>query len=157
MNITYRKANASDVELLVKTRLDLLEEDSGVMTDQERELLYQSNKNHMETGLSNGSYFAFLAFDGNTFVGTCSVCLYSVLPGRKLPTGGNAYIQNMYVLPSYRRNGIGKALTSKCINEAQRLHHSRITLHATQKGQLLFAHCGFKVADSNKLILMVHE
>lgn len=157
MNITYRKAIASDVELLVNTRLNLLEEDSGVMTDNERQLLYQSNRNYMEAGISHGSFFAFLAFDGDVFVGTCSACLYSVLPGRKLPKGKNAYIQNMFVSPQYRRNGIGSTLASMCVNEAIKLHYNRITLHATQKGKLLFAHCGFKTSDDKKLVLMIHE
>lgn len=157
MNITYRKACASDVELLVNTRLNLLEEDSGEMTDQERQLLYLSNKSYMETGISNGSFYAFLAFDGDAPVGSCSVCLYSVLPGRKLPNGRNAYIQNMFVTPLYRRNGVGKILTSMCIKEAMERSYSRISLHATQKGKLLFQQCGFKMEDNEKLVLMVHE
>lgn len=157
MNITYRKATVLDVELLVNSRLNLLEEDSGSMTDSERQLLYQSNKDYMVAGISNGSFVAFLAFDNDIFVGTCAVCLYSVLPGRKLPNGKNAYIQNMFVAPMYRRNGIGKALTSLCVNEAKNLHHNRITLHATQKGQKLFEICGFKAADNEKLVQMIHE
>lgn len=157
MNITYRKAGASDIELLVNTRLNLMEEDSGVMTDQERQLLYQSNKNYMEIGISNGSFFAFLAFDNDVLVGSCSVCLYCVLPGRKLPNGKNAYVQNMYVTPSYRRNGIGKILISMCVNEAIEHGHDRITLHATQKGKLLFQQSGFKMEDNEKLTLMVYE
>lgn len=156
MNITYRKADASDVEQLVITRLNLLEEDSGAMTDQERQLLYQSNKNYMEAGISNGSFFAYLAFDSAVLVGSCSACLYSVLPGRKLPNGKNAYIQNMFVTPLYRRNGIGKILVSMCVNEAIELGHSRITLHATQKGKLLFSQCGFKMVEDEKLIQMVY-
>ncbi len=157
MNIIYRKATEADVELLVNTRLTLLEEDSGEMTDHERLSLYQGNKNCMEAGLSNGSFFAFLAFDGDTFVGACSTCLYSVLPGRKLPNGKNAYIQNMLVTPAYRRNGIGRALVSMCINEAITMDYTRITLHATQKGKLLFEHCGFRMADNQKLVMMVYE
>lgn len=157
MIITYRKAIASDVELLVNTRLNLLEEDSGEMADNERQLLYQSNKEYMEAGIANGSFFAFLAFDGDAFAGSCSACLYSVLPGRKLPGGKNAYIQNMFVVPRYRRNGIGKTLVSMCVNEALKLGYNRITLHATQKGKLLFANCGFKTDDDKKLVLMVHE
>lgn len=155
MNITYRKATFKDVELLVNTRLRLLEEDSGAMTDQERQLLYQSNKDYMVTGIANANFFAFLAFDEELFVGACSVCLYSVLPGRKLPNGRNAYIQNMFVAPQYRRKGIGKDLVSLCVNEANILLYNRITLHATQQGQLLFNHCGFVTADNEKLVLMI--
>ncbi len=157
MNITYRKAFISDAEVLANTRLKLLEEDSGDMTDNERIWLYQNNKNYILDGISKGSYFAFLAFDGETFVGTCSVCLYSVLPGRKLPNGKNAYLQNMFVTPQYRRRGIGRSLVYLCINEALKLNHDRITLHATQNGQQLFLNCGFKTPDKEKLLQMVYE
>ncbi len=50
MNIIYRKTIAVDVELLINTRLRLLEEDSATMTDYERDILYQSKKNHTEAG-----------------------------------------------------------------------------------------------------------
>ena len=156
MDITYRKAGLPDVELLVAARLSLLEEDSGAMTDNERQALYQGNKDHMQGGMANGSFFAFMAFEGDVLVGTCSACLYAVLPGRKLPNGKNAYIQNVFVDPRYRRNGIGKKLVSMCVDEAMSMNYNRITLHATGKGQLLFADCGFKPADNEKLVLMVY-
>ena len=156
MSITYRRAVLSDVELLVTARLNLLEEDSGAMEEYERQMLYQSNKEHMQSGMANGNFFAFLAFDCDVLAGTCSTCLYAVLPGRKLPNGRNAYIQNMYVDPRYRRKGIGKKLVSLCVDEAVSMNYNRITLHATGQGQMLFADCGFKTADNEKLVLMVH-
>ena len=156
MHVSYRKAKSSDVELLVNTRLKLLEEDSGSMSDSERQGLYQSNKKVMDVAMENGSFFAFLAFDGDTFVGSCCACLYSVLPGRKLPDGRNAYIQNMFVEVPYRRNGIGKRLARLCVKEALDRHYHRITLHATQKGKLLFDECGFQTTDTKQLIPMLY-
>ena len=150
MNIIYRKAEFQDIELLTETRLNLLKEDSGPITENEKILLYQSNKEYMKNGMLHNSFFAFLAFDlsdsfsENIFVGTCSACLYAVLPGRKLPNGKHAYIQNTYVKPDYRGKGIAKKLVSFVIAEAMSMGYKDISLHATKMGQLLFKSCGFK-------------
>ena len=146
MSIIYRKAEFQDIELLTETRINLLREDSGPMTENEKDLLYKSNKEHMENGMANNTFFAFLAFDESEdiFVGTCSVCLYAVLPGRKLPNGKHAYIQNTYVKPAYRGKGIAKKLVSSAIDEALSKGYKSISLHATEMGQKLFKSCGFK-------------
>jgi N-acetylglutamate synthase-like GNAT family acetyltransferase len=39
------------------------------------------------------------------------------------------------------------------INEAKEMGYNRITLHATQKGKLLFEHCGFQMTDNKKLVM----
>ena len=147
MEIKYRFATISDIELLLKARIALIEEDSGPFSKQEKNVFYENCENVMKKGFKEGSYFAVLAFCGEEFAGTASVCLYTVLPGRKLPQGGNAYIQNVYVVPAYRRLGIGKKIIEIAVNESIKLGYSRITLHATSKGKQLFEKCGFTRED----------
>lgn len=157
MNIIYRRATPVDVDLLTNTRLNLLREDSGPMTESESNMLYQSNKEHMVVGMDNSSFFSYLAFDDDIFIGTCSVCLYSVLPGRKLPNGKHAYIQNTYVVPAYRGKGIAKRLVSMAVNEALSMGYKNISLHATEMGRLLFNQCGFKETGNINLTLMEYH
>jgi GNAT superfamily N-acetyltransferase len=156
MKIEYRFATLSDMELLLQTRIALIEEDSGPFSEQDKEVFAENCRKVMEKGLKSGAFFAVLAFCDNTFAGTASVSLYHVLPGRKLPQGGNAYIQNVYVVPGYRRSGIGKNLIEMAVNEARRLGYYRITLHATSKGKLLFERCGFKQEEVS-LQYMVYD
>ena len=155
MDITYRRAVLSDVELLAHRRVELIDEDSG-LDENEKKSLYENNRDFMLDAMLNHSYCAFLAFDGADFVGTCSVCLYATLPGKKLPNGKDAYIQNMYVLPAYRRRGIGKMLVSMAVGEALRRGHARVTLHATDAGMALFSQCGFQSGEDIGLSEMVY-
>lgn len=155
MEITYRFATISDIELLLQTRITLIEEDSGPFSEQEKEVFYENCKKVMEKGFKDKYFFSVLAFCGNEFVGTASVCLYNVLPGRKLSQTGNAYIQNVYVVPGYRRLGIGKKIIEMVVNESRKLGYNRITLHATAKGKLLFEKCGF-VQERVSLQYMVY-
>lgn len=153
--IQFRLAEESDLELIVKARLMLLEEDSGAMTETESASLYEKNKSFILAAINSKTYFAYLAFAGEEFAGTCSACLYSVLPGRKLPSCGNAYLQNMFVFPQYRRRGLGKKLVSLVIAHARDMGYERITLHATKKGRLLFEKCGF-VEEQASLSHMIY-
>ena len=155
MNITYRKATLNDVELLVNTRVALIDEDSG-LNENEKKSLYESNKSYMQDAMKRETFISFLAFDGDIFAGTASACLYAVLPGKKLPKGKNAYIQNVYVLPEYRRHGIGKQIISKLIDEVQQKGYTRISLHATQMGKSLFTDCGFQSTENLGLTEMAY-
>ena len=154
MNITYRRAEPSDIEKLIEVRLQLIDEDSG-LTLEEKEALYASIKEYMDSAMSSDTFFAYLAFDGDTFVGTCSMNLYCVLPGKKLPNGKNAYLQNMHVAPLYRRKGIALKLAGLVMDEAKQRGHTRIVLHATESGKLLFEKCGF-TSDIKTLSHMVY-
>ena len=142
MNIVYRQAERDDIELIATMRVLLIYEDSGLNTG-EKDALFQNNIVYIKDAMTNESYFAFLAYCGEKCVGTSSACLYSVLPGKKLPKGKQAYIQNVYVLPEYRRMGIGRELIQLTVHTAIKRGHTRITLSATEKGSELFKKCGF--------------
>lgn len=157
MNINYRRATIDDVKLIVDARIHLLSEDSGPMRDEERMQLYENNKSHIEINIANNTFIAYLAFDGDSFVGTSSACLYSVLPGRKLPNGKHAYIQNVYVIPSYRGNGIAKKLIELVISEVKQNGYKDISLHATEMGKLLFEKCGFTSENKVQLTAMKYQ
>ena len=156
MSIVYRKAKPRDIELLAQTRLKLLEEGSGVLSKKENSELYQNIKEYITKAMKNGTFFAYLAFDGGSLAGTCAVNLYCVLPGKKLPNGKNAYLQNMYVMPSYRRKGIAEKLVNLSVDEAKAKGHNRIELHATEAGKCLFGKCGF-ASEKSMLSNMVYN
>jgi Acetyltransferases len=157
MSIAYRKALIYDAELIVNARLLLLTEDSGFIRDEERIQLYENNLSHIQSNITNNTFISYLAFDGDSFVGTCSACLYSVLPGRKLPNGKHAYIQNVYVSPSYRGNGIAKKLVKLIISEVKQNGYNDISLHATDMGKLLFEKCGFTSENKVQLTSMKYQ
>lgn len=143
MDIKIRKASADDAELIANARVALLDEASGPLTGEEKSGLYASNKACIQEGLRSPSLVSFLAFDGDTLAGTCSATLYQVMPGIKLPEGKQAYLQNMYVAPEYRRRGIGRLLLAEVIKEAAERGHTKIILHASDMGRILFSKFGF--------------
>jgi predicted GNAT family acetyltransferase len=73
-----------------------------------------------------------------------------------MSASGNAHIQNVYVKPTFRRRGIGQAMIEALINELQKMNINRLSLHATDKGKLLFQKCGFGYANSSRVECYLH-
>jgi len=98
MGILIIQAAPDDAEIIVNARITLLDEASDPLTEEEKSNLYISNRTYIQERLRNSSLISIIAFEGSIFIGTCSLTLYQVMPGRKLPDGKQAYLQNMYIV-----------------------------------------------------------
>lgn len=156
MSICIRKSEIKDVNSIVSMRISLLDEMSGPLTQDEKQKLYDDNKLVIEEAIKTINFISFVALDGENYIGTCSITLYTVMPGKKLPNGKQGYLQNMYIHQDYRRKGLGMDILKKTIEEAVNRGHTKITLHATEQGYGLFEKYGFK-AESVSLSHMVFE
>ena len=145
MSMTYRKATISDIELLAQTRAIFISEVKGI-TDDDRQRLYSACKEYFDESMRNDSFVSFLAFDGETLVGTSGICFYRVPPSihdGKLNDGMRAYIQNMFTCPTYREQGIASHLFEMTIQEAKRRNCHTLTLNATAMGRPIYTKFGF--------------
>lgn len=152
MEIRYRKADERDIDLLTKTRIEVLRaanhlEESVSMEEVEAE----SRKGYQEGFLSD-SHIAYFAYDGDKVVGTGGVSFYKVLPTYHNPSGRKAYIMNLYTEPDYRRMGIAWQMMRLLVEEARKRKISVITLEATDMGRPLYEKFGFvPMADEMEL------
>ena len=106
MNFTYKKADISDLDILVKTRVQVLRaanrmEESVDLSEVERE-----SADYYSESLSDGSHTAFLVFEEAQFAGAGGISCFRVMPTVHNPSGRKAYIMNMYTAPQYRRRGM---------------------------------------------------
>ena len=143
MGIIYKKAGFEDLELLVKTRTEVLKaanglDDSVDMTEVERE-----SRSYYEQALENGSHTAYLVFDGSVFIGAGGISYYTVMPTCHNPTGKKAYIMNMYTKPEYRRMGIASKTLDLLVKDAKERDVTSISLEATEMGKPLYEKYGF--------------
>ena len=51
---------------------------------------------------------ACFAYVGNEIVGCGGICLYQEMPSPDNPSGGCAYLMNIYTRPEFRGQGVGK-------------------------------------------------
>ena len=101
MNLTYRKAAFDDIDILTKTRIQVLRAANELEEDADMSAVEKETYDYYLTALKDGSHSAFLVFDRGIFVGAGGISFYRVMPTFHNTTGKKAYIMNMYTPVSY--------------------------------------------------------
>lgn len=143
MEFVYKRAGLKDIELLVKTRIEVLRAANHLSDDTEMPLVEQQSREYYEEYLETEEHVAYLVFDGEKFIGAGGVSFFRVMPTCHNPTGWKAYIMNMYTNPNYRRKGIAYHTLELLIEEAKNKGIRHISLEATDMGRLLYERYGF--------------
>lgn len=152
IDLRYKKASLDDLELLTKTRIQVLRaanrlNDSANMSEVEAE-----SRAYYKRALADGTHTAYLVFDGETFVGAGGISYYTVMPTFHNPTGKKAYVMNMYTAPAYRRKGIAAKTLDLLVQDAKGRGIRSISLEATEAGRPLYEAYGFvRMADEMEL------
>ena len=110
MEFEYKKASIDDLNILTKTRIEVLRAANGLDDSIDMTRVERESRAYYENALSNGSHTAYLVFDGDVFIGAGGISYYTVMPTFHNPTGRKAYIMNMYTRPDHRRKGIATKL-----------------------------------------------
>lgn len=142
--IVYRRATSADLDLLVDTRLTVLRAANGLEADADLGEVAAETRDYYRLALDSGAHVAYLALDGDRFVGAGGVSFYLVMPTCHNPTGRKAYIMNMYTAPDHRRRGIALHMLDLLVSEAKRRGVPFISLEATAAGRPLYAKYGFR-------------
>ena len=143
--IIFRAASLYDIEPLVCARIEFFADMHSGMTENEKADLYDANKSYFEETLSDGSFSAYLAFDGGVLIGTSGVNFYKTPPNGRNLTGKTAYISNMFTKPEYRGRGIATRLFELTVAEAKKRGCGKVVLHATDAGRRVYEKLGFFV------------
>ena len=143
-NLEYKKATIDDLELLVKTRIEVLRAANKLDKSVDMSEVMQQSSEYYSKALVNGSHTAYLVFDGEKFIGAGGVSYYRVMPTYHNQTGEKAYIMNMYTLPEYRREGIAFKTLDLLVKDAKKRDIVEISLEATDMGRALYKKYGFE-------------
>lgn len=158
MEYVYKRAGIEDIELLVKTRIEVLRAANRLSDDTEMPLVEHQSREYYKEALQAETHTAYLVFDGERVIGAGGVSFFKVMPTYHNPTGWKAYIMNMYTNPDYRRKGIAYHTLELLVKEAKKKGVSHISLEATDMGRPLYERYGFvKMNDEMELPEMVLE
>ena len=153
-NLEYRKATAADVELLIKTRIEVLLAANGLPDDTDMDEVEKQSRVYYEHAIPDGTHTAYLAFDGDRFVGAGGISYYQVMPTYHNPTGRKGYIMNMYTRPEYRKMGIATHMLDLLVHDAREKGLAFISLEATAAGRPLYEKYGFSAMTSEMELLL---
>lgn len=145
--VEYRKAQISDIEDLLRIRIDFLIDVKKINSKEEEEKTYKSNKAFLEDYLINGDFVQWIALCENKIVATSSVTFYTLPPTSARPNGKVGYIGNMFTYSEYRNRGIATKLFDLAVKEAKENGCGIVLLDATEMGRPMYEKYGFKKAD----------
>ena len=152
MNLVYKRATLKDLDILTKTRIEVLRAANRLSDDIDMSDIERQSYDYYQKALSDGSHIAYLFFDENQIVGAGGVSFFQVMPTFHNPSGKKAYIMNMYTKPEYRRKGIAYKTLDILIEESKAKGISSISLEATDMGRSLYEKYGFiKLNDEMEL------
>jgi len=146
MNYTFRKADLSDIDALVKLRVDFME-GFGPLDEKGREALGNYSDFLLE-GMTEGSFVQWLAETDGEIAATGSVSFYRLPPTGRRPNGREAYIGNMFTYPAHRNRGLAAKLLRLLAEEARAAGCRAILLHTSEQGRPLYEAFGFEPTDS---------
>ena len=133
-----RPATASDLETIIAHRIAMFR-DMGYSDDVLAQVETVSRE-ILRPALSDGSYYSVLAeVEDNGVVGGAGVLI--------LPWPGyqprRAWIQNVYVLPEFRRRGIAREMMQSLLARCRAEGFDSVSLHASDEGFPLYLQLGF--------------
>ena len=152
-DIEYRKATIDDLDILTKTRIEVLRAANALDDNTDMSRVEKESRAYYENALSNDFHTAYLVFDGDDFIGAGGISYYTVMPTFHNPTGRKAYIMNMYTRPDHRRKGIATKTLDLLIQDAKKRGVTSISLEATDLGRKLYERYGF-VSMSSEMELL---
>ncbi|MGE1115157.1 GNAT family N-acetyltransferase [Priestia aryabhattai] len=142
------KASVSDIKDIIKLRVSLLKEVNEIQTEEEETQIIHATKNYLETEISNHNFVSYIAKNDEEVVSISGVSFFKRPPYLENLQGVEAYILNMYTLPSHRNQGLARQLLEKCIEECKKRDVKRIWLHASKDGEPLYKSMGFNFKGS---------
>ena len=143
MNLIYKKADLSDIDIQTETRIEVLRAANQLSADVDMSEVRCESYAYYERTLNNNTHIAYLVYDGNTVVGAGGVSFFQVMPTYHNPSGNKAYIMNMYTHPDYRRKGIASKVLDMLVMECHERNITAISLEATDMGRPLYEKYGF--------------
>jgi len=150
LNIAIRDASANDIPEIVRQRRGMFE-DMNYKDSTSLDAMMLATSNYLAQAMIEGSFRAWLAFDGEHVVGGGAVVI-SAWPAHPCDMGNlRAEILNVYTYPAYRRCGIARKIMHTMIDWCKREGFARVTLHTSDEGRHLYESMGFVPTNEMRL------
>jgi len=158
MAFRIRPATAADVSLIASHRAAMFR-DMGKLAREDVPALIRATADYLQIALPRGEYLAWVAdstTSGSESIGGAGVQLRPILPRPRacddgLELGPEALVLNVYVVPEWRRRGVGEALMRSLLNALADRNVRRIVLHASEDGRRLYERLGFVSTNEMRL------
>ena len=137
--IEYRRLEEKDVDTFIEMRIAQLREE-GATEDID---LVPHLKDYYARHMADGTFFSWLAVDGDRMIGTSGMSIVEKPPYFGCPSGRIGLLSSMFTDKAYRRMGIARERLSRVVNEARDKGCGTVQITASDMGVLLYTNFGF--------------
>lgn len=139
----FDKAILKDIGVLTDLRIAYLNEDLGVISDKNLELMQATLPSYYEKYL-NKDLMVYVARDEEDIVACAFLLIVEKPMSPSFITGKTGTVLNVYTKPEYRKKGYAKKLMTMMLEGAKAQGLSVIELKATEDGYSLYKSVGFE-------------
>ncbi len=151
--MTLRVADANDIELLIKLRIDYLTTDLGDISLDNRQKIEAQLREYMPRSISDGTFIAIIAEDNSNILATAYLAISDNPANVTFINGKIGTLLNVLTYSEHQRQGIATQVVTRIIEEAKLRSVSRIQLLASPDGKRLYDKLGFSDARYDMMTL----
>jgi GNAT superfamily N-acetyltransferase len=142
-----RRSTTADIPILAELRLEFLRETAAFFGHEVSPELEKATREYIATAVPSGDFMAWLAEADGEVIGTSGLVFFKRPPTPGSLAGLDAYILNMYTVPTWRGRGMATALLKETLEYVKTTPARRALLRATDAGRPLYEKFGFVVDD----------
>lgn len=139
----FDKATKKDIGVLTDLRIAYLNEDLGVISDENLELMKSTLPSYYTKHL-NKDLMVYVAKDGEKIVSCAFLLIVEKPMSPSFITGKTGTVLNVYTKPDYRKKGYAKKLMTMMLEDTKAEGVSIVELKATGDGYSLYKSVGFE-------------
>lgn len=143
MFMIFDKATKKDIDALTELRISYLQEDLGVISDENLELMQATLPSYYEKHL-NKDLIVYVTRDEMDIVSCAFLLIVEKPMSPSFITGKTGTVLNVYTKSEYRKRGYAKKLITMMLEDAKAEGVSVIELKATENGYSLYKSVGFE-------------
>jgi len=157
MEIIYREAELSDIDALIRLRLEFLELNRGnKLTKDETKAITAQLCDYIPREIGK-NFIVCLAEINGEVVSSAYMAVAEKPANTSFITGKSATVLNVFTYLPYRRRGIATQLMKMLIERAATMQISLLELSATQSGKFLYEKLGFTRKENSNYTPMKLE
>ena len=147
MDFAVREATLGDIDSLVELRMTALHDVYGVyrgfVDERHWEGLREATERLYRSDIPAGRHIACIASCNGEDVACGGICIHGELPSPENYSGLACYIMNVYTLPGYRKQGIGREVLRWLVSRSRSLGADKIYLETSPAARRLYEDEGF--------------
>jgi GNAT superfamily N-acetyltransferase len=156
-DLSIKKAEPKESELLIKTRVDFCLEDHPIDDEEKVKAFELSVRQYLQQAQQENRYIGYLGFIKNELCCGAGLLIYNLPPLPLVFHRKHGHVLNFFVYPKFRRNGIGDRLMKYIIADTQKSGFEKLVLNATEAGEKVYVKNGFKDPLLRNLVLDINQ